>query len=87
MVTRIGNHSICLGGVGNLLVLSRVEGWDTQGDAWRAIPVSGENSRWLCGVPGGVFTPGLMTGLAGVGGSGIRCGTRIQEGADQEAYS
>lgn len=67
VVTGIGNHSICHGDVGNLLVLSRIEGWDVQGDAWRAILASGENGRWLCGVPGGVFTPGLMTGLAGVG--------------------
>ena len=28
---------------------------------------AGREERWLCGVPAGVETPGLMAGIAGIG--------------------
>jgi type 2 lantibiotic biosynthesis protein LanM len=69
-----GNHSLCHGDLGNLELLltadqilpdislqSEIEhlsGWILAGI---------EQNGWLSGVPLGVETPGLMTGLAGIG--------------------
>lgn len=60
----IGNHCLCHGDVGNLIALSEAREWKGVGGAWSAILKS---EPWLCGVPGGTYTPGLMTGLSGVG--------------------
>jgi type 2 lantibiotic biosynthesis protein LanM len=69
-----GNHSLCHGDLGNLEVLTLAA--QTLGDAGlgrqrdrlaAAIRDSLETVGVLCGVPAGVETPGLMTGLAGVG--------------------
>ncbi len=69
-----GNHSLCHGAMGNVLFIDEV---------WRHAPVMDEPERRhtsvdqllnsvdrhgpLCGVPRGTETPGLMTGLAGIG--------------------
>jgi type 2 lantibiotic biosynthesis protein LanM len=69
-----GNHSLCHGDLGNLELL--IQAGQTLDDLqWRAhvermgtvILNSIDEHGWLCGVPLGVETPGLMTGLAGIG--------------------
>ncbi|GAB3645342.1 type 2 lanthipeptide synthetase LanM family protein [Glycomyces tarimensis] len=69
-VTGTGNHSICHGDVGNLLMLDAIA-VDTDirqrlPYLWKAMLTDGATNGWLCGVPHGVETPGLMTGLAGI---------------------
>lgn len=68
------NHSLCHGALGNLELL--LEAARTYGDpellsrTYRTadrILVSIREHGWLCGVPLGVETPGLMSGLAGIG--------------------
>jgi type 2 lantibiotic biosynthesis protein LanM len=68
------NHSLCHGDLGNLeLLLSAGEALDTP--YWRSqtqrlsavILESIGRDGWLCGAPLGVESPGLMTGLAGIG--------------------
>ena len=68
------NHSLCHGDLGNLELL--LEAGRKLGDArWQdetrrvagRILASIKQNRWLCGVPHQVETPGLMTGLAGIG--------------------
>jgi type 2 lantibiotic biosynthesis protein LanM len=68
------NHSLCHGDLGNLdfiLEVSRVLDkplLDRQGDQLSAMVLeSASRYGWLCGVPLNVETPGLMTGLAGIG--------------------
>ncbi|MBE9166111.1 type 2 lantipeptide synthetase LanM family protein [Pleurocapsales cyanobacterium LEGE 06147] len=68
------NHSLCHGDLGNLelllqasLTLDRSQ-WQPQVERFAAIILESINKHgWLCGVPSGVETPGLMTGLAGIG--------------------
>jgi type 2 lantibiotic biosynthesis protein LanM len=68
------NHSLCHGDLGNLellllasLTLDKSQ-WQPQVDRLATIILESINKHgWLCGVPGGVETPGLMTGLAGIG--------------------
>ena len=69
-----GNHSLCHGDLGNLEPLLEAS-LREDGSEWRE-PVrritrvvfdSIKEDGWLCGVPFGVETPGLMTGLAGIG--------------------
>lgn len=69
-----GNHSLCHGDLGNLELLLQASltlndpQWKTQVDRLAAIILESINQHgWLCGVPLGVETPGLMTGLAGIG--------------------
>jgi type 2 lantibiotic biosynthesis protein LanM len=69
-----GNHSLCHGALGNLdflLQASRALGDDDlEGLVYRsagALLESIETEGWVCGVALGVETPGLMTGLAGIG--------------------
>jgi len=69
-----GNDSLCHGDLGNLdlLVTARARGYD---GSW--VGALAEQSarlvqrlargEWRCGIPGAVETPGLMTGLAGIG--------------------
>jgi lantibiotic modifying enzyme len=68
------NHSLCHGDLGNLELLLMAS--ETLEDPrWTrevkrlsaAILVSIERDGWLCGTPQGVESPGLMTGLAGIG--------------------
>ncbi len=69
-----GNHSLCHGDLGNLELLLQASQilndshWKTQVDRLAAIILESiHRYGWLCGVPLGVETPGLMTGLAGIG--------------------
>ena len=68
------NHSLCHGDLGNadLLVEAAVkldsEFWRERVRSLAGVILESINSNgWLCGVPRGVETPGLMTGLAGIG--------------------
>lgn len=69
-VTGFGNHSLCHGDVGNLLILDAVarapEIRERLPRLWKAMLVGGAENGWLCGVPHGVESPGLLTGLAGI---------------------
>jgi type 2 lantibiotic biosynthesis protein LanM len=69
-----GNHSLCHGDLGNLELLlqaSQVLGpphWYAQANRVAAMILESINQHgWLCGTPLGVESPGLMTGLAGIG--------------------
>lgn len=68
------NHSLCHGDLGNielLLQASRTPGysvWSSQVKRLSSIILeSTKEYGWLCGIPLGVESPGLMTGLAGIG--------------------
>lgn len=72
-VSGLGNHSLCHGDVGNLLIIggshrpeAEPEVADLLPAVWNTLLHEGRENGWLCGVPHGVETPGLMTGLAGV---------------------
>ncbi|ATB35829.1 hypothetical protein CYFUS_001243 [Cystobacter fuscus] len=69
-----GNHSLCHGDLGNLEVLTLAARTLADSELERecdrlagAIVASFDRVGLLCGVPTGVETPGLMTGLAGIG--------------------
>ncbi|GKQ36401.1 type 2 lanthipeptide synthetase LanM family protein [Streptomyces sp. A012304] len=80
----LGNHSICHGDLGNiesLLASAAVLGDSTLADRARTAAATVladiETGGSRCGVPGGVETPGLMAGLAGIGHALLRLsGTR-----------
>ncbi|MFL6334568.1 MAG: type 2 lanthipeptide synthetase LanM family protein [Pyrinomonadaceae bacterium] len=68
------NHSLCHGDLGNIELLSeyaRVSG--DRRCASEVVRLAGVilesigRRGWLCGLPSGVESPGLMTGLAGIG--------------------
>ncbi|MFI7120338.1 type 2 lanthipeptide synthetase LanM family protein [Amycolatopsis sp. NPDC049868] len=70
----LGNQSLCHGDFGNLEFLRRYA--HTTGNRGMAIRTRrllrtvvevGRRRGWTCGVPTGVETPGLMTGLSGIG--------------------
>jgi lantibiotic modifying enzyme len=68
------NHSLCHGDLGNLELLLQASltldhpQWHAQMNRLASIILESINQHgWLCGVPLGVETPGLMTGLAGIG--------------------
>jgi type 2 lantibiotic biosynthesis protein LanM len=68
------NHSLCHGDLGNLELLLQASiilknsDWQAQVNRLAAIILNSISEHgWLCGVPLGVETPGLMTGLAGIG--------------------
>ena len=68
------NHSLCHGDMGNLELLIQAAQilnetrWKTELGRLSTIIVNGsEENGWVCGVPFGIETPGLMTGLAGIG--------------------
>ncbi|MEQ9672108.1 type 2 lanthipeptide synthetase LanM family protein [Coleofasciculus sp. G2-EDA-02] len=68
------NHSLCHGDLGNLelllqasLTLNDPQWQDHLNRLSAMILHSIDEYGWLCGVPLGVETPGLMTGLAGIG--------------------
>jgi type 2 lantibiotic biosynthesis protein LanM len=72
--TRPGaDHSLCHGGLGSLELL--LEAGRVLDPDWtvRAVRLAGpiladaERAGWRCGTPLGVESPGLMTGLAGIG--------------------
>jgi type 2 lantibiotic biosynthesis protein LanM len=69
-----GNHSLCHGDLGNLELLLEASltlndpYWKTQLDHLTTLLLAKiDRQGWLCGVPLPVETPGLMTGLAGIG--------------------
>jgi lantibiotic modifying enzyme len=70
----MNNHSLCHGDFGNLELLLQAGATLGRPD-WRAeaqrlaadILEGARGGGWLCGVPGQYETPGLMTGLAGIG--------------------
>jgi lantibiotic modifying enzyme len=69
-----GNHSLCHGDIGNLELLLQASEilddpqWRHQVNRLSAIILESINQHgWLCGIPLGVESPGLMTGLAGIG--------------------
>jgi lantibiotic modifying enzyme len=68
------NHSLCHGDLGNLefllLASEKLNDSALQDHTYRVaagILQSIERNGWLCGVPNGVETPGLMTGITGIG--------------------
>jgi len=69
-----GNHSLCHGDLGNLELLLQASeilddpqwGYQVQRLAAIILESIGQHS-WLCGIPLRVESPGLMTGLAGIG--------------------
>ncbi len=68
------NHSLCHGDLGNLETLlqagERLADPRWSAESGRIAAATLESIRrngWICGVPSGVETPGLMTGLAGIG--------------------
>jgi len=68
------NHCLCHGDLGNLELLLQASlvfddpKWRSAVNRFAAIILESINQYgWLCGVPLGVETPGLMTGLAGIG--------------------
>jgi type 2 lantibiotic biosynthesis protein LanM len=68
------NHSLCHGDMGNLELYIEAGGRDTHHDLldqarWIAArTLDGIDAHgWRCGVPTGVETPGLMTGITGIG--------------------
>ena len=69
-----GNHSLCHGDLGNLELLLEAgrildePQWLAQAGRMAAMILkSFDKDGWLCGVPLDVESPGLMTGLAGIG--------------------
>lgn len=69
-----GNHSLCHGMLGNFALVEQArragivhEGSHTHHRLAEWILDSMEQAGALCGIPKGIETPGLMTGLAGIG--------------------
>ena len=68
------NHSLCHGDLGNIELLLQAsqtpEYLDFGQEVKRLASIILESTKangWLCGIPLGVESPGLMTGLAGIG--------------------
>ncbi|MBD2694676.1 type 2 lanthipeptide synthetase LanM family protein [Anabaena catenula] len=68
------NHSLCHGDLGNLELILQASSilqdsqYQIQLDCLTTLILDSiDKQGWLCGVPLGVETPGLMTGLAGIG--------------------
>jgi type 2 lantibiotic biosynthesis protein LanM len=73
------NHSLCHGDLGNvelLAIAARALGDDALEAAYRSrlaqIADSLDRNGWSCGVPLGVESPGLFTGIAGIGYGWLR---------------
>jgi type 2 lantibiotic biosynthesis protein LanM len=76
-----GNDCLCHGDLGNieLLLRARELGFSGPWESHLAVIASRIVDRltagqWRCGIPGGVETPGLMMGLAGIGYGLLRLG-------------
>jgi type 2 lantibiotic biosynthesis protein LanM len=68
------NHSLCHGDLGNIELLLQAgefladSEWPDQLERMTSVVLeSVERRGWLCGIPLGVESPGLMPGLAGIG--------------------
>jgi lantibiotic modifying enzyme len=74
------NHSLCHGQLGNmeLLAVAVRAGHPELAAEWAAWATRAlatfETSGPVCGTPGGIATPGLMVGLAGIGHGLLRLG-------------
>ncbi len=73
------NHSLCHGDLGNLEVLLQAgaalqeERWNREVEHVAASILAAEGtSGWISGIPLGIESPGLMTGLSGIGFGLIR---------------
>lgn len=73
------NHSLCHGDLGNAECLDYLRRGDVKTRAEQilsgVLPTISSGivaSGWLCGTPNGVETPGLMTGIAGIGLAALR---------------
>jgi lantibiotic modifying enzyme len=72
-----GNHTLCHGDLGNAEILFcaaealRQPGWRNLADKIIGNILHEEN-HWICGNPLGVESPGLMTGIAGIGYAFLR---------------
>ena len=69
-----GNHSLCHGDLGNLEIcmalsthLGASDALDKILDQRERMLKNAQKTGWICGNPGGAASPGLMTGLAGIG--------------------
>ncbi len=69
-----GGHCLCHGALGNVDLLVKAatalgdENWLAEARRLTGAILADQAIRgWRCGVPGGVETPGLMVGLAGIG--------------------
>ena len=78
------NHSLCHGDFGNLELLLQTREilgasqWCRQADHVAAsILTSISQHGWRCGIPLEVESPGLMTGLAGIGFGLLRCAAPV----------
>lgn len=76
------NHSLCHGDLGNLELLLQASltlddpQWKKQVQRFAGIVLESINQNgWFCSVPSGLETPGLMTGLAGIGYGLLRLAT------------
>jgi len=70
----MGNHSLCHGELGNILIASRAQDMFWREDWRRKINLRLRRvvddlirNGPRCGVPNGEYTPGLLTGVAGIG--------------------
>lgn len=70
----VRNLSLCHGELGNLDFLWTAARGTGESDVLRlaenltsAVLVAQKDYGWICGVPGGLHTPGLLLGLAGIG--------------------
>lgn len=68
------NHCLCHGDLGNLELILQAslllndQRWKTELNRLAAVTLESiESDGWLCGTPSNIETPGLMTGLAGIG--------------------
>ena len=68
------NHCLCHGDLGNVELLLQagqllgIPAWKHQTERITGTVLSSiEQCGWLCGAPHGVETPGMMTGVAGIG--------------------
>jgi lantibiotic modifying enzyme len=68
------NHSLCHGDLGNIELLCAAGArfndarWHAEGQRLAGVILDSINRHgWLCGLPLGIESPGLMTGLAGIG--------------------
>jgi lantibiotic modifying enzyme len=77
------NHCLCHGDLGNLELLLEAarlwpeSEWNKEADRLATCIVSSiQRDGWLCGNPLTVESPGLMTGIAGIGYGLLRCADR-----------
>ncbi|MFE0100121.1 type 2 lanthipeptide synthetase LanM family protein [Streptomyces sp. NPDC059009] len=88
-LTGVGNHSLCHGDLGNLELVRAYAEFTSDADLAAQVrrtlrtllDAAGTGGGWLCGVPLGAPTPGLMTGLAGIGHALLRAAAPERTGS------